>query len=82
MERRLYRHHHEPGHDDCLGAGPWLAWSSYRFTGGWLHAKLLFVVIMTGAHVYFGRAVRAFARDERQLTGRQWRMLNEARHSR
>ena len=35
------------------------------------------VVALTVAHVYFGRAARAFGRDERPLTSRHWRMLNE-----
>jgi putative membrane protein len=58
--------------------GLYLAWRFYGFQGGWLHAKLLLVVILTGVHALFARAVRAFARDENTRSTRYWRLMNEA----
>ncbi len=47
------------------------------FTQGWLHAKLLLVVILTGYHIWLARYHRALARGERRLSGKQLRLLNE-----
>ena len=58
--------------------GLYLAWDVYGFQGGWLHAKLLLVVLLTGVHMMFSRAVRAFARDENTHSARYWRLMNEA----
>jgi putative membrane protein len=49
------------------------------FTQGWLHAKLLLVVALTGYHIWLARYHRALARGERRLTGKQLRLLNEVR---
>lgn len=77
MEARLYRFIMNPAMMIAWAFGLFIAWQGQWLTAGWLHAKLLAVVAMTAAHVYFGRAMRAFARDERPLSGRHWRMLNE-----
>ncbi|MDK4807054.1 MAG: protoporphyrinogen oxidase HemJ [Novosphingobium aromaticivorans] len=47
------------------------------FAQGWLHAKLLLVVILTGYHIWLARYHRALARGERRLSGKQLRLLNE-----
>ena len=44
---------------------------------GWLHAKLLFVVLMTGLHGFLVAKSKAMARGERPLTERQLRMIGE-----
>lgn len=77
MEVRLYRYIMNPSMMIAWAFGLFIAWDGQWFSSGWLHAKLLAVALMTAAHVYFGRAVRAFGRDERPLTGPRWRMLNE-----
>ena len=77
MEMRLYRFIMNPAMMIAWALGLFIAWQGEWFTAGWLHVKLLAVVAMTVAHVYFGRAARAFGRDERPLTSRHWRMLNE-----
>jgi putative membrane protein len=77
MERRLYRVIMNPAMMLSWALGLYLAWSVYGFQPGWLHAKLAGVVALTGAHVYFGRAVAAFGRDERPGSQRRWRLLNE-----
>lgn len=78
MERRLYRTIMRPAMGLSWLLGLYLAWSVYGFQGGWLHAKLSLVVLLTGVHEYYGRAVAAFAEDRNTKTGRQWRFWNEA----
>jgi putative membrane protein len=77
MELRLYRFIMNPSMMIAWAFGLFVAWQGEWFTSGWLHAKLAAVLGLTVAHVYYGRAVRAFGYDERPLTSRHWRMLNE-----
>jgi putative membrane protein len=77
MERRLFRVIMNPAMMISWGLGLYLAWDGFGFIGGWLHAKIAAVALMTVAHVYFGRALRAFGRDERPSSERGWRFLNE-----
>ncbi len=78
MEQRLYRTIMQPAMGLSWLLGLYLAFTVYGFQGGWLHAKLAFVVLLTGVHHYFGSAVKAFAEDRNGKTGRQWRVWNEA----
>ena len=78
MERRLYRTIMQPAMGLSWLLGLYLAWSVYGFQGGWLHAKLAFVVLLTGVHHFYGSAVKAFAEDKNTRSGRQWRFWNEA----
>jgi protoporphyrinogen IX oxidase len=77
MESRLYRFIMNPAMMMAWAFGLVIGWQGDWFTSGWLHVKLLAVVGLTGAHVYCGRAMRAFGRDERPLTAKHWRMINE-----
>ena len=43
----------------------------------WLHAKLLFVLILSGYHGWLAVYAKKLARGERPLEGRKLRMLNE-----
>jgi putative membrane protein len=78
MEQRLYRVIMQPAMGLSWLLGLYLAWSVYGFQGGWLHAKLALVVLLTGVHHYFGAAVRAFGEDRNLRSGRHWRFWNEA----
>ena len=78
MEQRLFGTIMRPAMGLTWLLGLYLAWSVYGFQGGWLHAKLLFVFLLSGVHEYYGRAVKAFAEDRNTNTGRQWRIWNEA----
>jgi putative membrane protein len=78
MEQRLLKVIMNPAMMITWMLGLYLAWSVYGFQGGWLHAKLLLVVLLTGVHGMFSRAVRAFARDENTHSARYWRLMNEA----
>ena len=78
MEGRLFRIIMNPAMMLAWVLGLYLAWSAFGFQDGWLHVKLLAVVLLTGVHVYLGRACRAFLRDERPKSQRHWRIMNEA----
>ena len=78
MEQRLLKVIMNPAMMITWALGLYLAWSVYGFQGGWLHVKLLLVVLLTGVHMMFSRAVRAFARDENTRSARYWRIMNEA----
>lgn len=45
--------------------------------GGWLHAKIFLVLVMSGVHGYYSMAVRAFAEDRNRRSQRHWRFMNE-----
>ncbi|OMH32828.1 CopD family protein [Motiliproteus sp. MSK22-1] len=59
-----------------LGLGIWL-WLGYGFSGGWLHAKLLFVVLL----IIFHGSCRFFLKQMQSHTlnksGRYFRLYNE-----
>lgn len=44
---------------------------------GWLHGKLLLVLLMSGAHGFFAGAVRRFAQDVNRRSARFYRIMNE-----
>ena len=54
-----------------------LAVSTGAFAQGWLHAKLLLVLGLSGYHGYLAGYARKLARGERPLGGRTLRLLNE-----
>jgi protoporphyrinogen IX oxidase len=78
MEYRLFRFIMRPAMIVSWLAGLWLAWSSFRFMGGWLHAKLLFVALLTLHHEFQGKWLREFALDQRLHSQRFFRFQNEA----
>jgi putative membrane protein len=77
MERRLYRAIINPAMMVAWVLGLWLAWKGFGFAGGWLHAKLAAVVILSAVHGYLGGALRRFAQDRNTRPARHWRMVNE-----
>ena len=77
MERRLLRFIINPAMVITWAAGLWLAWSGFAFSGGWLHAKIAAVLVLSGVHGYFAGAVRRFAEDRNLKTARHWRLMNE-----
>lgn len=77
MEQRLIKVIMNPAMMISWMLGLYLAWSVYGFSGAWLHAKLSFVVLLTGTHIYFTRSAKRFARDENTKTARHWRLMNE-----
>jgi putative membrane protein len=77
MERRLLKIIMNPAMMITWMLGLLLAWEVYGFQGGWLHAKIALVVVLTGVHVMFSRAVKDFAADAPRRTARFWRLMNE-----
>jgi putative membrane protein len=59
------------------GFGLALAMGTGAFAQGWLHAKLLLVLGLSGYHGYLSAYAKKLARGERTLSGRNLRLLNE-----
>ena len=77
MERRLLRAIINPAMIVTWVSGLWLAWKGFGFQGGWLHAKIVLVLAMSGVHGYLSGAVRRFAEDRNEKPARYWRIVNE-----
>ena len=54
-----------------------LAFAIGAWDQAWLHAKLLFVLILSGYHGWLSAYAQKLARGERPLDGKRLRMLNE-----
>jgi protoporphyrinogen IX oxidase len=77
MERRLLRAIINPAMIVTWVLGLWLAYEGGFLKAGWLHGKLLLVLILTGLHVLFSRWVRAFASDQHPHSQKFYRIINE-----
>jgi protoporphyrinogen IX oxidase len=77
MERRLMSAIMTPAMLATWYFGLWLAWKGFGFSGGWLHTKIVAVVLLSGVHSYLVSAVRRFAEDRDDRTSRHWRIVNE-----
>ena len=62
MERKLYYGIMMPSMVITLGSGLWL-WLGYGFSGGWLHTKVVLVVVLVGLHFYLGKLMADFKHD-------------------
>ncbi len=54
-----------------------LAYTTGAFSQGWMIAKLLLVLALSGYHGYLAGYHRKLAHGERSLTGKQLRLFNE-----
>ena len=77
MERRLLRGIMTPSMIVTWVLGLYLDWAAFGFKGGWLHGKLLLVVLLSGVHGYLIGRVRDFANDRNTKSGRFYRVINE-----
>jgi putative membrane protein len=77
MERRLLRGIINPAMVASWVFGVWLAWAGSWFSAGWLSAKLVFVLALSGLHGFFARCVREFAEDRNTRPQRFFRIINE-----
>jgi putative membrane protein len=81
MERKLLSFIMRPAMIVTWLTGLWLAFVvgiidwSYDF---WMHAKMLLVIAMTGAHVMMKRWMEDFAADRNTRSGKFYRVMNEA----
>lgn len=77
MERRLLKAIMTPAMVVAWLTGLWMAWSVFAFKGGWLHVKLLLVIVMSAHHGQLARWVREFAEDRNMHSARFFRIANE-----
>ena len=77
MERRLLKAIINPAMIVTWIAGLWLAWNVFAFQGGWLHAKITLVVLLSGLHGYLSASTRRFAGDANTKSAKHWRIVNE-----
>ena len=77
MERRLLKAIATPALVSTLVFGVALATVENQWGDGWLHAKLLLVLILAGCHGLLARDVRQFAGDRRPHDAKYYRILNE-----
>jgi protoporphyrinogen IX oxidase len=77
MERRLLKAIINPAMIVTWLTGLYLAWAGHWFSAGWLHGKLLLVVILSGVHGFFSRCVRDFAADRNARGQKFYRIINE-----
>jgi protoporphyrinogen IX oxidase len=76
MERKLFFGIMTPSAILTIIFGMWL-WLGYGVTGGWLHAKLLLVLILVAHHIYLGKLMIDFKHDRNQHSHVFYRWLNE-----
>ncbi|MBN9063457.1 MAG: TIGR00701 family protein [Rhizobiales bacterium 65-9] len=77
MERRLLKAIINPAMVATWLLGLWLAWEGFGFKGGWLHAKIALVLLLSAMHGFMARWVREFAEDRNTRPARFYRMMNE-----
>jgi len=77
MERRLLRAIINPAMVVTWVLGLWLAFEGGFIKAGWLHGKLLLVLILSGIHGFLSRAVGDFAADRNVRSQKFYRIINE-----
>lgn len=77
MERRLLKAIMNPAMVVAWLTGPWLAFESGAYRFGWLHTKLLLVILLSGLHGYLAGLVKTFAADANRRPTKFYRILNE-----
>jgi protoporphyrinogen IX oxidase len=77
MERRLLKAIINPAMTVAWLAGLTLAYEGGWFKAGWLHAKLLLVILLSAAHGVFAKRVKEFAADRNTHSARYYRIVNE-----
>jgi putative membrane protein len=77
MERRLLTAIINPAMVVTWGAGLWLALESGHYRSGWMQAKFVLVLILSGLHGLFARWTREFAEDRNTRSSKFYRVINE-----
>jgi putative membrane protein len=77
MERRLLKGIATPAMAATWVFGVWLAFLEGAWSDGWLHVKLVFVVLLSGFQGFLARQVRVFAEDRNTRPARFYRIANE-----
>jgi putative membrane protein len=60
----------------ALALGLWM-WLGFGIQGGWLHVKLLLVLLLVGYHFYCGRLLKAFRNGSNSHDHVWYRWFNE-----
>ncbi len=77
MERRLLKAIMTPAMVLTWILGLILVWQGGWITSGWLHAKFLLVIALSGLHGFLSKTVREFAADRNVRPAKFYRMINE-----
>ena len=77
MERRLLKAIINPAMIVAWVLGLYLVWDGGWYASGWLHAKVLLVLILSGVHGFLSRTVKDFAADRNTRPAKFYRMINE-----
>jgi len=78
MERRLLNFIMNPAMiASVVFGGLMVADVNFPWDGGWMHAKLAFVVLLLAAHLAMGRWRREFAEDRNTRSHKFYRVANE-----
>ena len=77
MEQRLLTVIINPAMVASWGLGLWLAWDARWYTAGWLQAKAVLALLLSGLHGFFVRWTRDFAFDRNQHSQKFYRIINE-----
>ena len=77
MERRLLTAIMTPAMVASWALGLWLAWAGGLYAAGWLQAKVILVVLLSGLHGFLARCVRVFGADRNRHSQRFYRIINE-----
>ncbi|HHH36108.1 MAG TPA: protoporphyrinogen oxidase HemJ [Gammaproteobacteria bacterium] len=80
MERKLFYGIMTPGMILTLVFGLWMlwdyAWAAYA-DRGWLHLKMVLVVLLVAYHIYCGHLLNAFRRGDNRHDHVYYRWINE-----
>lgn len=76
MERKLLVGIMTPSAVIAVATGLWL-WLGYGITGGWLHAKIVLVVVLLAYHVWCARLTADFKHDRNTRSHVWYRWFNE-----
>ncbi len=79
MERRLFKAIMNPAMIATWVFGALMLYARWDLfmISPWMHAKLLFVVLMTGVHHVYLKYLKAFATDSNKKSDKFYRILNE-----
>src|SRR5437763_5341999 len=77
MERRLLRAIINPAMVVSWVTGLWLAFEAGFFRSGWLHGKLVLVLLLSAVHGLFSRWTRELAEDRNARSQKFYRIVNE-----
>ena len=77
MERRLLRYIMNPAMIAVFTLGFLMIVANPYVMGGWLHVKLLLVLILAGFHMFLARCRKNFAADRNTYKAKTFRVLNE-----